>query len=120
MKLRVLRRMKYATRQLEPGDVFEAKTPRDSRLLLAIKKAELVEPAARAPKPRPAPVAVAEMPVEFESMVQPKAEEAQPATVGAMTFSATMEGRAALRAEYQTLTGEPAKLMKSSSMPPST
>lgn len=34
------RSFKYSTRHLVPGDVFQAKTPRDQRLLIAIKRAD--------------------------------------------------------------------------------
>lgn len=40
MRLICTKAMTYNTRRLLPGDEFEAATPRDARVLIAIRKAE--------------------------------------------------------------------------------
>jgi hypothetical protein len=54
MRLKALRPMTYATRRLLPGDVFEAKSRRDHRVLLATRKVEAMREPASVPPPPPA------------------------------------------------------------------
>lgn len=80
MKLRARKALTYATRRLQPGDIFDARG-RDARLLLAVRKAEAVrEPVELAPPP----AAVA---AKIADAVSPDA-------------------RAALRAEYEQALGK--------------
>lgn len=51
-KLRATKEFRYSTRRLLPGDVFEASS-RDARLLLAVRKAEVVREPAIVPPPPP-------------------------------------------------------------------
>jgi hypothetical protein len=53
MQLKALKQMKYGTRRLEAGDVFDAKD-RDARVLLATKKVAKVRAAAELAPPPPA------------------------------------------------------------------
>jgi hypothetical protein len=42
MRLKALKSFRYATRQLQEGDEFDARNPRDYKVLLAVKQAEPV------------------------------------------------------------------------------
>lgn len=53
MKLRVMRNLTYATRRLLPGDVFEAKSRRDAKVLIATRKVEAVREPVDVPAPPP-------------------------------------------------------------------
>lgn len=53
VKLQVVRAMKYSTRRLVPGDLFEASSS-DARLLIATRKAKAVREPADVPPPPPA------------------------------------------------------------------
>lgn len=80
MKLRARKALTYATRRLQPGDIFEAR-PRDGRLLLAVRKAEEVrEPVDLAPPP--------------------------PAVAEKIAEALAPDDRAALRAQYEQALGK--------------
>lgn len=51
--MRATKTFRYSTRRLLPGDTFEA-TPKDAKLLRALRKAENVRPTADVPPPPPA------------------------------------------------------------------
>jgi len=53
VKLKAVKGLTYNTRRLLPGDVFDA-SPRDARLLLAIRKAEAMREPVELPPPPPA------------------------------------------------------------------
>lgn len=57
MKLQVVKPLTYATRHMQPGEVFEARTARDRRVLLATRKVRELREPANVPPP---PAAVAE------------------------------------------------------------
>jgi hypothetical protein len=85
-----------------PGDVFEAKSKRDHRVLLATRKVEAVRDPAPVAPPPPAVAA------KIASAVAPPVPSAP---VGAMTSSqapgAALDERVALRTEYEKTLGKP-------------
>jgi hypothetical protein len=86
MRLKALKPMTYATRRLQAGDVFEAKSKRDHRVLLATRKVEAMREPASVPPPPPA---VAKKIAEAVAPAAPPADD----------------DLAALRAEYERAVG---------------
>lgn len=91
MKLRARKALTYATRRLQPGDVFEARSRRDHKLLLATRKVEAVRDEVPVQPPPPAVAAKIAAAVAPAPAPEPEA----PASTDL----------AALRAEYEAVVG---------------
>lgn len=85
MRLKAVKPLTYATRRLLPGDVFEARSRRDHKLLLATRKVEAVREAAPVPPPPPAVAA------KIAAAVAP---------------ASAPDDRVSLRAEYEAVLGK--------------
>lgn len=97
MRLRAVKPLHYATRQLVPGDVFETVRDRDARVLLATRKVERVRDPVEVPPPPPA---VAE---KIEAAVAP----VEPADVSDMAIGRIPSDElAAARVNYEAAFGK--------------
>lgn len=70
-RLRARKAFRYNSRQLQVGDVFDAKKPLDARLLLASKRAEVapVAPALKKPEQQEQPDERVALRTEYERVI---------------------------------------------------